>query len=303
MIANNLNKNKYEISVATIGKNGIWIFNDSQSLRYSTKKALEHIRHSRNHIVFVALHGTFGEDGRIQTLLENNGLSYTGSGPKASMLAMDKAASGAILERTGLRVPRFVRLQKTDGLEMLYGLRFPVVVKPCNGGSSVGVSVAKSPSQAFVAARKIIKSGDDVIVQEQIAGRELTCGILDDGRGIPRALPPTEIIPKRGALFDYRAKYVPGASVEITPAKIPEDMTALVQRSALAAHIALGCSGMSRSDFMLQGKNLFILEVNTIPGMTATSLLPQQASAAGIPFSMMLDRIVNSALRKGRKNE
>lgn len=298
MVAAALDRDAYRLAMVTIQKNGHWTFHDSTKKTLQTREALRRIKSFRNRIVFVALHGAFGEDGRIQTLLEQEGISYTGSGPSASLLAMDKAASGILLERAGLRVPRFVRLGKGDDLEMLNGLRFPVIVKPCNGGSSIHLSVANNSKMALIAAKKILTTGDCAIVQERIKGREFTCGILDDEHGEPRALPPTEIIPKRGSIFDYEAKYTAGASIEITPARISKNLTTLLQKSALIAHRSLGCSGMSRSDFIWSRGSLYILETNTIPGMTATSLLPQAAKAAGIGFSQMLDMIINSALNK-----
>jgi D-alanine-D-alanine ligase len=149
-----------------------------------------------------------------------------------------------------------------------------------------------------MALKRAFKEGERVMVQRFIKGRELTCGILENAKGDAFALPPTEIIPKAAAFFDYKAKYKIGGSTEITPADLPKSIIKKIQAMALKAHKALGCRGMSRSDFILKGSELFILETNTIPGMTKTSLLPQAAKAAGISFPDMLDLIISAGRRR-----
>jgi D-alanine-D-alanine ligase len=177
-------------------------------------------------------------------------------------------------------------------------LHFPVVVKPNNQGSSVGVTIAKNKAEAEMALPEIFKISSEALIQQFIQGRELTVGVLDQGfADSAYALPPTEIKPKSSHFFDYRAKYEIGASEEITPAPLGEALTRVVQSAAKQLHRAVGAKGFSRTDLILDSnKQVFILEINTIPGLTETSLLPQQAAEAGITFSELLDRIIDAAL-------
>lgn len=296
MISSALDKNKYGCKVLTILKNGKWRFNNTQS--YSPGVALAEIKRRKFNAAFIALHGKFGEDGKIQTLFEIIRLPYTGSGPESSTLAMNKAVSGLFFLRQGLNVPQFIHITDTLEKTELNDISFPAIVKPCHGGSSFQISIVKNFNEARKAIKKILDTGDSAIIQRMIGGREFTCGILEDVNGNPQPLPPTEIIPTKGKFFDYKAKYVVGGSREITPPDISDALLKKIQNAALLAHMTLGCSGMSRSDFIYDGKKLYILETNTIPGMTRTSLLPQEAQVSGISFSEMLDLIIQSALRK-----
>jgi D-alanine-D-alanine ligase len=163
----------------------------------------------------------------------------------------------------------------------------------------VGATIVAERSEFEDAFARAFGHDSAVIVQEYIKGDEVTCAVLDDGkRQNAFALPPTQIIPKTSRFFDYSAKYTPGASEEVTPPRLPDELIALIQSAAVSAHQILGCSGMSRTDMIISGEALYVLETNTIPGMTETSLLPQAAAAAGIPFSALLDRLVRTALRK-----
>lgn len=257
-------------------------------------------------VAFIAMHGEFGEDGTIQGILDAADVPYIGSDPITSALAFDKPRASAVLRDAGLRVPEFSVLEASASLEQrltaakdavaVYGL--PLVVKPANRGSSVGVTIARTVEAIALAIEYAFSCSNIVMLQRFVAGTEVTCGILEVG-GKATALPPTEIVPKMGAFFDYDAKYAPGASEEITPARLQPEILQRVQDAALRAHRAIGCSGFSRTDMILAPDGtLFVLELNTIPGMTATSLLPQAAAAAGIPFSRLLDHILASALQR-----
>jgi len=219
-----------------------------------------------------------------------------GSGVVSSAMAMDKEISNILYETNGLRVPRYVVIdgnsKKKDP-----DIDFPIVVKPVNGGSSVGVSIVRSKKELTKAVSHARKEDDRVMLQEYIKGGEFSCGVLEGRNGEPFALPPTEIIPQTSSFFDYRAKYKVGGSLEITPARLPGAKIKKLQDLALKAHKILGCRGMSRSDFMFKGSKFYILETNTIPGMTETSLLPQAAKAAGIEFPAFLDLMIYVGLR------
>lgn len=236
-------------------------------------------------LAFIAMHGAYGEDGTIQALLEERGIPFTGSGSVASRLGMDKTASSEAFQKAGLRVPG-------------PAAHFPMVIKPANHGSSIGVHLVSQPKALPGAIIDASKYSSAVIVQEYIAGREFTCGVLDVN-GKTQALPPTEIILRSAKFFDYTSKYILGASREITPPKLPVQKIKEIQRTALQAHRAIGAKGFSRTDIIMnKSGHLYVLEINTIPGMTATSLLPQQAAAAGMNFPKLLDVIVRGALRK-----
>lgn len=257
-------------------------------------------------LVFIALHGPYGEDGTVQGLLELFGVPYTGSGVLASALAMDKIRSRQIFQWYDIPVPRYVFFHEEEWRrapqalldQVASAIGFPCVVKPADLGSSIGVSIVRDPSGLFHALAVAFRYSRAVLVEERIAGTEITCGILDDPQtGRPEALPLVEIVPKR-EFFDYEAKYTPGATEEICPARIPPLLAARAQEIAVRAYLALGCRDLGRVDMFLRGEEVLVLEVNTIPGMTRTSLLPQAAKAAGMDFPALLDRVIQSALRR-----
>jgi len=282
MVLKNLERGKYSTFPFLIAKNGKWPM---------TPKALK----KKCDMVFIAMHGEFGEDGTVQAILEKSKIPYTGSGVKASRLGMDKVKSFKIFARAGLNVPDYEVLKNNKGK---IKINLPLVVKPADRGSSVGLSIVQNPKKILAALKLAFKFSRVAIVQKYIRGRELTCGVLEIN-GRPRALPVTEIIPLRRVFFDYYSKYTKGASDEITPANLPKNIARKIQKAALLTHKAIGASGYSRSDFILGNDgDLYILEINTLPGMTATSLVPQAAQAVGIPFPKLLDLIIESALKK-----
>lgn len=241
-------------------------------------------------VAFLALHGEFGEDGRIQAILEEINIPYTGSRPRAAALAMDKLASRRLFAAAGLNVPAHCVLDKAH--RKIMGLRgFPLVVKPASGGSSLGLSIADGTTQLKPAVELAFQYDKKVIVEEYITGREMTVGIFEDS-----PLEPIEIRPKR-RFFDYKAKYEAGQTEYIVPAKLTRKITQLLKETALSAHTALGCSFFSRVDIILRSDNKpFVLELNSIPGFTNTSLLPKAALEKGIPFAQFIARICEHAL-------
>lgn len=248
------------------------------------------------HVVFIALHGRFGEDGVIQGVLEYMGIPYTGSGVMASALAMNKVASKRLFSYHGIPVPRYSVFRREGwtlpGEVPLDSLNYPLVVKPAAEGSTIGVSLVKEEGELESAIQRAYDYGDTVLVEEYIEGRELTVGILGD-----EPLPVVEIVPK-GGFYDYKAKYTPGMTRYEVPAQLSQETFIITQRMALLAHRALGCKDVSRVDFRLSLDGTpYALEVNTIPGMTETSLLPKAAKAAGISFRELVLRILESALK------
>lgn len=246
-------------------------------------------------VLFLALHGGWGEDGTIQALLEVIGVPYTGSGPMASALAMDKDLSKRLFRQAEIATPDWA-MAPLSAPAAGRRLGWPLVVKPSKQGSTVGLSLVKDPADYDAAIALAAEFDDEVMIEAFVPGRELTVGILDGA-----ALAVGEIIPSH-EIFDYECKYTPGMSQEIFPADLPADVTAEVQRLGLAAHRALKLGGYSRVDFRLTAEGYpSCLEVNTLPGLTATSLLPQAAAAAGIEFAELCDRICRSARLTGRR--
>ena len=292
-VLKNLNPERYEAERVLIDKYGFW------------QKSPEEIKKDTD-LVFIAMHGTYGEDGTAQSMLDAVKLPYTGSSAPVSALAMNKFVTARTASYHGLFTPLSFLISENEWIARPVEvwrrvgpfLHFPVVIKPNNQGSSVGVVIAKNKEEAVKAMEEIFKITNEALIQQFIKGRELTVGVLDYGwPGSEYALPPTEIKPKTNHFFDYRAKYEIGASEEITPAHLGEAVTRLVQSAAKQLHKAVGAKGFSRTDIILDEKNqAFILEINTIPGLTETSLLPQQASEAGVQFSELLDRIIDAAL-------
>jgi D-alanine-D-alanine ligase len=244
-------------------------------------------------VLFLALHGGRGEDGTIQTLLEMVGVPYTGSGRLGSAMAMDKDISKRLFEAAGVPTAKWVMAPVAgDRVEREFG--WPVVIKPSKQGSTVGLTVVKNPSQYEPAVALARQYDDEVMIERFVPGRELTIGVLEG-----RPLAVGEIIP-RHEIFDYECKYTPGMSQEIFPADLPDSITEECRRLGLLAHEALKLGGYSRIDFRLTPEGeLFCLEVNTLPGMTATSLLPQSARAVGIEFPDLCEQICRAA-RRGR---
>jgi len=242
---------------------------------------------------FIALHGRFGEDGVIQEILEKLNLPFTASGVKASQLAMDKIGSLEIFSQNGLYVPKSQFLEKSAyRKEKVFRsqLKYPLVVKPANHGSSIGLSLVESDRQLPTAMELAFEFDEHIIIQEYISGRELTVGILDE-----LALPVIEIIP-HNKFFDFAAKYQDQLTQYIIPAVLDKKIALEIQQMALKAHKLLNCYGCSRVDFILDKDNCpYILEVNTIPGMTSTSLLPKAAKIVGINFSQLCLKLLKLA--------
>jgi len=251
-------------------------------------------------VALIILHGRFGEDGTIQGLLDSLGIPYQGSGVLGSALAINKIISKQLYIQAGLPVAPHVvvdRRSPEGTREILDRLGLPVVIKPEHEGSSIGLSIVRSEADLPKALEEAWRFDRRCMVEQFIPGMEVTCGVL--GNDDLQPLPLIEIVPGEGyAFFDYEAKYTPGASHEICPARLSPELTARARDLALRAHRALYCRGYSRTDMIVSGNDLFILETNTIPGMTETSLFPQAAAAAGISFTALMDRLIELALEK-----
>jgi len=244
-------------------------------------------------LAFLALHGDIGENGKLQAVFDIFGIKYTGTGYKGSLLAMDKDISKQLMVQNDILTPAW-KLTDTESGDMyqdIAGIGLPCVIKPCSCGSSVGVSLVKSADELDSAIEYVKKYEKHALIEKMIEGRELSVGILDS-----QALPAIEIIPNEG-FYDYKNKYQHGFTKEICPAGIPSETMRRLQDTALSVHKALHLGSYSRIDFILDAAgDIYCLEANTLPGMTPTSLLPQEAAAAGISYNELCERIVNLAL-------
>jgi D-alanine-D-alanine ligase len=265
-------------------------------------------------VAFIALHGPYGEDGKIQGLLELLDIPYTGSGVLGSALAMNKWMAKKILRAEGVPTPEFLVLEGPAEVERFLELwreggeaaawqrpgepevvmpRLPVVVKPNEQGSTIGISIVREPAEMAPAIQLAARHDPCVLIEGFVAGTEITAAVL--GNRELQVLPLVEIVPE-GGFYDYERKYTPGATEEIVPARIPAAAAARAEELAIRAHCALRCRGMSRVDMIVGEDDVTVLEVNTIPGMTPTSLLPRAAAAAGISFPRLVDRLIELAL-------
>ncbi len=268
-VLENLDRNKYLVYSVVISKTG---------------RGLEKIEKIKPDVVFIALHGLFGEDGTIQGMLEMTGVPYTGAGVLASAIGMDKEVFKKVMKASGIRTPKD-------------SSKFPCFVKPYNQGSSVGASIAVNRKELDKSLKLARKFSDKVLIEEYLNGTELTCTVL--GNENPIALPVIEIVPLKGDFFDYESKYTESGSEEIVPARISKTLTKKVQELAIKVYKVIGCRGFGRIDFILKDDKVpVVLEINTIPGLTPMSLLPKAARAAGISYTSLLTRIINYAFQK-----
>ncbi len=309
VILRSLDVKKYCVTPIVILKDRTWRL-PHQTAPLNFSNAILFIKYKLHpDVAFIAMHGAYGEDGTVQGLLESAGIPYTGSGILASSLAMDKQKSSALFSYYGMKVPRFVMYSYTDlkknrkdiRHEVVYSIRLPCIVKPVSAGSSIGITKVSLIKNLRIALKEAFAYSDEVMIQKCIQGMEVTCSVLDTGTeqgAIP--LSPTEIISKGSDFFDHRAKYETGAAEEITPARSSQKIITEIQSLALRAHTVLGCSGLSRTDMIVGKDGIYMLETNTIPGMTETSLLPQAAAVAGISFPRLLDMIIQSGINRRR---
>jgi len=258
------------------------------------------LRNANINIAFIALHGRLGEDGGIQSILENENIPYTGSGVSASRLAFDKVITQNLLKKSNINIPSYVTLSKgnqVDSGAILGAIgTYPLIVKPACEGSSIGITLVAKEDELDAAVQNAWRYDDTVLIEKCIQGRELTVGILGSD-----TLPVVEVFPKNH-FFDFESKYKKGASKYIVPAEIAEGFTGELQHVALKAHQILGCEDFSRVDFMIDiDQKYYVLEINTIPGFTSTSLLPKAAAYYGLSFDQLCIQLTELAYGKKEK--
>lgn len=316
-ILTHIRKDLYKIRVVTITKSQQFYYSDIESCLPDFSELISPEKSDRFKgpftaassdpvwencdIAFLALHGSYGEDGIIQGFLDTLGITYTGSGVLASAIAMDKIISKFIFIQNGFTVPPFSVFGKNfpditpDILERKHG--FPCFIKCPQSGSSRLMGRAGSKEDLVDLINDLSKHSPGLLVESSIDGPEFSCGVIEQNDGSLIPLPPVEIRPK-SIFFDYKAKYTTGESIELVPAPQPEELLERIQKIALDAHRAIGCSGISRTDMILNDDSLYVLEINTLPGMTKNSLLPRAFMSCKGTYSDLIDTIINSALNK-----
>ena len=303
-VLKNLPSDKYQPVDMLLSRDGTWHVN---GLPVSPERAVRSVD-----VIFNALHGEFGEDGQVQQILDLLQTPYTGSGTVASALGMDKPRAKEIFKKAGLKVPNGVVLKRGDqtlrqdsgqaeteavAYDAFQKISPPWIIKPAGSGSSVGLYLARTFPELVQAIESCFKFSDAVLVEEYIRGKEATCGVVDSLRGQDYySLLPIEIVtPDNKNLFDYEAKYT-GITSEICPGRFTKDEKKELESLSAQIHRALGLRHYSRSDFILSPRGIYVLEVNTLPGLTEESLIPKSLRASGIPYGQFLDHIVTLAL-------
>lgn len=287
-----LDRDKYTVSHLEVPKDVISVF--TPSFITALKKA---------DVVFIAMHGIFGEDGTLQAILDTLHIPYTGSGALSSALAMDKYRTTIMAVSADLSVPKSLLVTKSDPIKKIVEqvdeyIGFPCFVKPNASGSSVGAGLVKEKIQFKKVLTQAFSHGRDVIIQEHISGRELTCGVIGNSGSHLLPLPPVEI-KTDATFFDRKTKY-DKRTIELCPAPLSKKQIESIQKYAVTMHDILGCDGVTRSDFILKGNTFYFLETNTIPGLTENSLAPKEAKAIGLSFAQYLDMQITLALEKGK---
>jgi D-alanine-D-alanine ligase len=290
----NLDRRKYQVTPILISRDGQWT-PDWTALR-------------RLDVVFPVLHGPYGEDGTIQGLLEMLGLPYVGSGVLGSAAAMDKDIAKRLFVSAGLPVAPYLSLEQSEwtrspaktATRIQKALRYPVFVKPANMGSSVGISKVRERTGLAAALREAFRFDDKLVIEQGLDAREIECAVL--GNRDPQAAAPGEVIPGR-EFYDYAAKYADAGSRTLVPAPIPAPVARKVRELAVRAYQACGCEGLARVDFFLERRTgqLYLNEINTMPGFTSISMYPMMWAAGGLRFPALLDRLIGLALERARR--
>lgn len=289
--------NTYKIVV----RNGRWYYTGEDGTEYDLDRNDFSVTIAGEKIkleyALILIHGTPGEDGRMQGYLDMMGIPYSSSGFVASVITFDKSACKRAVAATGVHLAGEILIRKgdkPDAERIISKLGLPLFVKPNASGSSFGVSKVKNPEDLLPAIETAMREGDNVIIEEYIEGREVSCGVMSAG-GRDYIFPVTELVCET-EFFDYQAKYE-GLSKEITPANLPKDITTELNRLTLSIYKTLGCKGVARVDFIIRGETPYMIEINTVPGMSAESIIPQQAAAMGMSMTELLNIIIDDTLK------
>ncbi len=319
-VIENLDKEKYDIKPLIITKEGKWVLKDGYNYTLnelekinpiSPGKGILLLESAEPDIVFIALHGPNGEDGTLQGLFEILGIPYTGAGVCGNSIGIDKIKTHEILSAHKILMPEYIVIKKEewqnsprDVVEQIKrDLGLPCVIKPSNQGSSIGTTVAENEDLLENGLEECFKLSSFALIEKYIQGEEFSCSVLDiphNGKYVSTALAVTKIVPKKSKFFSFDVKYEPGATDEITPAPIDKSLETKLKEKAIKVHNILCANPFSRIDFMFDGEKVYVLEINTIPGMTKQSIFPKACCAYGIEFKRALDIIIDYGLKKFR---
>jgi len=287
-ILKHIDRGLFNVVEVFINKNGYFLIDDGV---FETSVALDKLKKKGVDVIFPVLHGSFGEDGKLQKILEERKMLFVGSGSISSAKAIDKNIANDIYKENNLLTPLSQPITQADEIKIL----FPIIVKPIDEGSSRGIYKIQNNAEYQVKKSEIFKGHKTMLAQEFVLGREFTCGVVEISGKI-KALPASEIVLKKSETFDYDVKYTLGACLEITPADVTNELMNDLQNSVLKCHEILGCRSISRTDMMVSSDNkIYILETNTLPGMTKTSFIPAQAKAYGLEMGELLSVLIDSA--------
>lgn len=289
-VLKNIDTTLFEAHEVFINKKGEFIIGDKS---YEATHALDELKSRGVEVVFPVLHGSFGEDGTLQQMMEEKEIMFVGSNSETSRTVIDKNKTNYVYESQSLMIPRTQVITQQSRISF----SFPIIVKPIAEGSSRGLVIIQNQENFENKKEEIFAEHKVLLAQEYIVGREFTCGVIEM-EGTPLVLPITEIILTNSRLFDYKTKYSANECEEITPAQIDNSLKERIQEIALKAHIALGCKGISRTDMILSNNELFVLETNTLPGMTEFSFIPKQAKIFGLEMKDLLTTLIYSANNK-----
>jgi D-alanine-D-alanine ligase len=256
----------------------------------SEAEGIEEIKTRNINLIFPVLHGAYGEDGTLQKKLEEKGIYFVGSSSKVSSLAINKNKTNEILSLNKILIPQSSVITKTKTEHIC---SYPIIVKPLDEGSSVGLFKCKNENDYKGSLEKIFEKHNEMLVQEFIEGREFTCGVIEKNSEVV-PLVATEVVLTKGELFDYDAKYTVDGCEEITPAPVSDEVMERIKNCAVNCHNIIGCRSLSRTDMILKDENLYVLEINTIPGMTKTSFIPAQAKACGYSMKELITILIES---------
>jgi D-alanine-D-alanine ligase len=287
-ILENIDRNSFNVLEVCVTKDkkykiGNQIFDEDDGIEEIKKSGIE--------VVFPIIHGTYGEDGELQEKLEQAGIKFVGSSSKVSALTIDKSKTNSVLEESGIKIPKSKIISQDD---INFDCQYPIIVKPVDEGSSVDLFKFENEIDFKNEIDFIFRNHTQMLVQEFIKGREFTCGVIEkEGEVIP--LIATEVILTKGELFDYEAKYTNGGCKEVTPAEVDDAIMKRLQELAVSCHKVLECKSISRTDIIFKNEDFYVLEINTVPGMTKTSFIPQQAKVCGYEMKELIRLLINSA--------
>ncbi len=287
-IIENIDREMFDVIEVYISKEGLF---NIEGILFETNEAIKKLKDIYD-VVFPVLHGSFGEDGELQKVLEQERIAFIGSGSKSSSQTIDKNVSNNLFKKNGLIIPESQIISKEDSLILI---TYPIIIKPIDEGSSMGLYKCESEKDYISLKEELFQSHKEMLVQEYVIGREFTCGVIEVNKE-NIALPVSEIILTSSELFNYETKYVAGKCEEITPANISEELMKRIQNVAVRCHDILGCKSISRTDVIVKENTIYVLETNTLPGMTQTSFIPAQIKVHGMDMKELITRLIQSAI-------